>query len=564
MANSSGPAAGSFRAALQHRGFARYLTATTISSVGDFLNSVALLVVIYRATGSAGWLGVVAVLRVLAWAGATAVGGVVSDRRDRRRLLVVLNVVAAIVTFGLVLAAGIDAPFLVLVALSVGLDLVAGLVNPACAAAVPSIVGEEDVAAANAAVTTVEQVSIVAGPALGALLVAAFSPEVAFFVNAVSYVIAAVLFAGVPVGGTVVGEDEPPARFRDGVAAVRASRPAMLLLSIFVAAVFSYGFSIVLFVLVAVERLGLSDAGVGYLRMAEGVGGVAAAAIAGRVAAKNSVGALVGTALAAGLTPVLLALTTSPAVAMVVLGLGGGAYVVFEVIVVSWLQRITPDEMLGRVMGLLMSMGALGTAFGAFLAPVLNGAIGLEWTLVVSGAVPIGLIIALWPMLPSIARDAAERQAELAPIVDVLRSLSIFAAADDLTLEHLAGLVEPSEVAAGCVLMSEGDVADDFYVVRAGILDVRSSGGSGGEATFVNAMGPDDWFGEIGLLQRSPRTATVTTTTAATLWRIPGDEFLAAFAGSASRPDILGGTMAVRLARTHPGRAADIIDDIVT
>lgn len=77
-------------------------------------------------------------------------------------------------------------------------------------------------------------------------------------------------------------------------------------------------------------------------------------------------------------------------------------------------------------------------------------------------------------------------------------------------------------------------------------------------------MGPDDWFGEIGLLQRSPRTATVTTTTAATLWRIPGDEFLAAFAGSASRPDILGGTMAVRLARTHPGRAADIIDDIVT
>jgi len=362
----------------------------------------------------------------------------------------------------------------------------------------------------------------------------------------------------------VVGEDEPPARFRDGVAAVRASRPAMLLLSIFVAAVFSYGFSIVLFVLVAVERLGLSDAGVGYLRMAEGVGGVAAAAIAGRVAAKNSVGALVGTALAAGLTPVLLALTTSPAVAMVVLGLGGGAYVVFEVIVVSWLQRITPDEMLGRVMGLLMSMGALGTAFGAFLAPVLNGAIGLEWTLVVSGAVPIGLIIALWPMLPSIARDAAERQAELAPIVDVLRGLSIFAAADDLTLEHLAGLVEPSEVAAGCVLMSEGDVADDFYVVRAGILDVRSSGGSGGEATFVNAMGPDDWFGEIGLLQRSPRTATVTTTTAATLWRIPGDEFLAAFAGSASRPDILGGTMAVRLARTHPGRAADIIDDIVT
>ena len=109
VVSGSSPAAGSLRSALRHRGFGRFLTATIVSSAGDFLNSVAVVVVIYRATGSAGWLGAAVFLRVVAWAVATAAGGVVGDRFDRRKVLVSLNIAAGIVALVLAVAASFDA-----------------------------------------------------------------------------------------------------------------------------------------------------------------------------------------------------------------------------------------------------------------------------------------------------------------------------------------------------------------------------------------------------------------------------------------------------------------------
>ena len=394
-----------------------------MSSAGDFLNSVAVVVVIYRATGSAGWLGAAVFLRVVAWAVATAAGGVIGDRFDRRKVLVSLNIVAGIVALLLAVAASFDAAVVVVIVLATVLDFATGLVNPTFSAAVPAVVGEDDVAAANAAVSTVEQVSTVAGPALGALLIAVFSPELVFACNALSFAAAAAMFAGVAVGGHEVDAEGPPPRFRDGLAAVRSSRAVSVLLTIFVAAVFSYGFGLVLFVLVAVRRLGLDTEGVGYLRMAEGAGGVAAAVVAGRFAARSHAGVLVWAAVLTGAAPILLALTSSTPVALAFLALGGGACVVLEVIVVTWLQRVTPDELLGRVMGLLMSFGAVGTAAGALLAPVLERSIGLQWTLAFSGAVVIAVVLAVWPALPTVARDAARGRKQLAPYVDGLRSL---------------------------------------------------------------------------------------------------------------------------------------------
>lgn len=556
MTIESSPAAGSLRAALRHRGFGRFLTATVVSSAGDFLNVVGLVVLIYRATGSAAWLGAAAFCRVISWAAATALGGVVADRFDRRKILVTLNTVAGVVAFGLVVAARFEAAIVVVIALAMLLDFTTGLVNPSFAAAVPSVVGEDDAAAANAAVTTVEQVSVVAGPALGAVLVAVFSPELSFLCNAITFLIAAALFKGVPVSDNVVAGDGPPPRFRDGIAAVRSSRATSVLLAVFVSAVFSFGFAMVLFVLIAVRRLGMDESSVGYLRMAEGAGGVLAAVVAGRLAARGSSTVLVGTAVVTGVAPMALALTTTPAIALIVLAIGGGAYVILEVIVVTWLQRITPDDVLGRVMGLLMSLGAIGTGAGALLAPVLERVIGLQWTLAVSGAVLVAVVIVLSPALVVVARESARRGDVLAPLVAALRSLGLFAAAEDLVLERLAAAVTEVELDAGEVVMREGEPADDMYFVRRGTLQVHSVGEAGGSSRLVNTMGENDWFGEIGLLQRAARTATVTTATPVSLWRIPGDVFLAAMETASLRPDIVRTGIASRLARTHPALAA--------
>jgi MFS family permease len=383
-----------------------------------------------------------------------------------------------------------------------------------------------------------------------------FSPELAFFCNALTFMLAAALFSGVPAGDNVTG-DGPPPRFRDGIAAVRASRAASVLLAIFVSAVFSFGFAMVLFVLVAVRRLGMDEASVGYLRMAEGAGGVLAAVVAGRLAARSSSTVLVAVAVLTGIAPAMLALTASPAIALTVLAIGGGAYVVLEVIVVTWLQRTTPDAMLGRVMGLLMSLGAMGTAAGALLAPVMEKVIGLQWTLVASGGALIVVIAVVSRRLPAVARDSARRRSELVPFVDVLRSLDLFSAAEGIVLERLASAVVEIDLGSGVAVMREGDVADDLYIVRSGTLDVHSVGEIAGTPSLVNTMESGDWFGEIGLLHRAPRTATVVTTSPVTLWRIPGEVFLEAFETASLRPEIVRTGISVRLARTHPSRITE-------
>jgi MFS family permease len=239
------------------------------------------------------------------------------------------------------------------------------------------------------------------------------------------------------------------------------------------------------------------------------------------------------------------------------LAVGGGAYVVLEVIVVTWLQRTTPDAMLGRVMGLLMSLGAIGTAAGALLAPVLEKVIGLQWTLVVSGGALIVVIAVVSGRLPQVARDSARRRSELVPFVEVLRSLDLFSAADDIVLERLASSVVEMDVGSGTVVMREGDVADDLYIVRRGTLDVRSAGETARTPSLVNTMSAGDWFGEIGLLHRAPRTATVVTTSPVALWRIPGEVFLEAFETASLRPEIVRTGISVRLARTHPSRITE-------
>ncbi|MGN6472162.1 MAG: cyclic nucleotide-binding domain-containing protein [Mycobacteriales bacterium] len=106
-------------------------------------------------------------------------------------------------------------------------------------------------------------------------------------------------------------------------------------------------------------------------------------------------------------------------------------------------------------------------------------------------------------------------------------------------------------VDAGTVLVRQGEPADDLFVVVDGGFDVTSSGGRAGRPTFVRSLGPGDVFGEIGLLEARPRTATVTATSAATVYRVPGADFLGAVAGGGAALGALRALAGDRLLRTH-------------
>ena len=136
----------------------------------------------------------------------------------------------------------------------------------------------------------------------------------------------------------------------------------------------------------------------------------------------------------------------------------------------------------------------------------------------------------------------------------MLAALPVFAGLPRAGLERLATALTEERAAPGTTIITEGDPADDLFVARAGTFDVFASGTAGGAAGKINEMGPGDVFGEIGIVERMPRTATVVATTDAILWRIPGEVFLDAVATGGGLPGAFGTTMAIRLGRTHPTR----------
>ena len=127
----------------------------------------------------------------------------------------------------------------------------------------------------------------------------------------------------------------------------------------------------------------------------------------------------------------------------------------------------------------------------------------------------------------------------------VLEHLGLLEATSRPVLERLAADVTESEVPAGTTVIAQHDPSDAFYVVLSGALDVFVGD------TKVNDLHAGDWFGEIGLLEDLPRTATVRTVAPCRLYRIGGNAFLDAFAQLPPSPSLLD-SVAARLATGRP------------
>src|ERR671916_217794 len=179
------------------------------SFVGDAVSMVALVVLVVEITGSASAVGGALVARLLPTV-ASPLAGVLADRVDRRVVLVASDLARAVLVLGLVFARDL-ATIYVLVFL---MGLARAFFNPTVRAAFPSVVGGGDLIRANALISGTFSVSETAGPALGGLLVATVGVEAAFMLDAVTYLVSAVMLALTPLarpqrkdGNAGFGED---------------------------------------------------------------------------------------------------------------------------------------------------------------------------------------------------------------------------------------------------------------------------------------------------------------------------------------------------------------------
>jgi hypothetical protein len=249
--------------------------------------------------------------------------------------------------------------------------------------------------------------------------------------------------------------------------------------------------------------------------------------------------------------PTLLFLVVDePVVAFVAQCLRGAATLVVDVLAITALQRSVPPDRLGRVFGAFDGLMIVAVLVGSAVIPLGVKTLGLDAMLWFTGlGVPL-LCLAGLPALRRMDAESAARRAELAPRLGLLSRADLFATVSEGALEQLAAQAERVEVAAGTVLIAQGEEADAFYVAESGEYAVSAIDENGGTID-LPSMAAGAAFGEIGLIERIPRTATVRATTYGTVLRIPGEAFVATLTQETPSPALLDGA-SLRLSRTHP------------
>src|SRR5438105_3974081 len=264
---AEGERKGTFRAALAHRDYRRLALAMVISMGGDWLYNVAYLVFIYQQTHSAAWLGAATLMRLAPYVLFGSIAGTVADRFDKKSVMIACDLLRVVFMALLALDTVAFHSPLAAIVLAFASTAAGAAFNPSAASLIPRLVGEEDLAAANAVRSTIESTAIVVGPAVGSVLLLIGSNTAAFAINAGTFAVSALAVSAIsghapPV--KVPSQQGMLARLLEGARALRQSSTALMLVGFGCSVSFLYGLTTVFFILIARQYLGKGGRDFGY------------------------------------------------------------------------------------------------------------------------------------------------------------------------------------------------------------------------------------------------------------------------------------------------------------
>jgi len=552
----------SYSAVLQIRDLRLLFSGLAISATGSWAYNAALLAFVYDRTHSLSWVGAAGFVRFLPALLLSPYSGVVVERSDRFRLLFFTNIGCLCFQCGLAVVALTNGPVVLALACCALSAASATFEMPAVGATVPTLVPEGQLVAANALQSTIDNLVIILGPAIGAVLLLAGSPALVFFINAGTFGVAATLVTRIKYRSKKVDVTEGGSAgvFRQmgvGVKAILSARSARALVALCALVSFVYGTDTVLFVGVSAHKLGTGANGFGYLLAGLGVGGVLMATAVDKLASRSSLAWVILAGVAGYTMPTaLMTVIHSPVLAVVVQVVRGGSTLIVDVLALTALQRAVPRDQLGRVMGVFWAFIIGAIALGTVITPAISGGFGLDaglWTMAVA---PILLALFALPALQRVDRETAAASALLVPKVALLEQLGIFASASRPLLERLASGMQEREFPDGSEIIVQGDDADYLYVLMEGTVEVTSSGEAGGPAVPIRTMQAPTYFGEIGILEHIPRTANVTASGDCRCALIDGAELLEAIQTANASSSMIARSQAL-LSVTHPSVEPD-------
>ena len=376
--------------AFRSSAFRRYFAGQALSYLGDGLRTLAIPLLVFHLTGSAVSLGVTFALELLPFAVFSLLGGSLADRLDRRRLMLIADALrfAIMTLFTVALWRG----WLTLPLLYTGvvlLSVCAAVFLGAQASSIPYLLGKDRAKSAVAALSATEQGVNLIAPPLGGAIFGLVGALPALAVNAATYLCSQLSIASVATFGPDEPGGFPPLAdigrdIRAGFLFVMRDR-VMRTLTLNATMLNTIGiFGFVAMIPYLKREFGATDQVVGVAFGAFALGSLVGALLAGRTHwpfGRALIIAYIVDALA--WLPTIWAQSIWLAVGSVTVCAACGAYEITSI--VAWRMRVIPEDMIGRVFGVIRMLVLVGMFPGSLLGGILTDRLGPRGVMAISG-----------------------------------------------------------------------------------------------------------------------------------------------------------------------------------
>lgn len=467
--------------------------------------------------------GLIAVAQLVPAAVLAPFMATLADRRSPILLMAGGFLAQGVTLVALAIVVLVDAPALAAYALAVVSAAIVPTTRPAMSVTGPGLARTPDqLTALNVSFGWMENIGIVLASLLVAVSVA-LGPLGTIFAIGSGIMVAAFLGTfTLHVEAMSVSTDEErtsaAASVWLGLRLLRRNSKPRLLVSLLTAEFVVIGALDVLFVVIAIDVLEKDDSWVGYLNTAYGVGGVCAGALTAFLVGRRLGRPILLAALVMTAGVGLVSIESGLVLTVGLLAMAGAGRAVLDVATRTLLQRVVPPDMIGRVFGVVEGLSMGGLALGSIVPPVLSAIGGTSLALL--GTAAVVPLVALFGGRAVLDLDSGAA----VPVVEIalLRNVPHFGSLPLPAVERLANSMKRREVAAGSLIVRQGDPGDEFFAISEGAVDIDVGG------VQVGSLGRGQGFGEIALLRDGVRTATIRATVPTILYVLDRDDFIAA------------------------------------
>lgn len=377
---------------LQNRRYFPLWLGQLVSSFGDTLNYIALVVYVYQLTGSGFDLSKLAIFQIIPILIISPIAGVIIDRFHRKRVLIAADIVRGLLILGLVIAPDINAIY----AIAVLIAIATTFFRPTVQAVIPALIQEEELLAANSVAWSTEQLVQIIGSAVAGGLILFIGPKAAFLFNAATFFFSALMISTMQVPHVAIPASEKQgwrlylAEMRAGLTYALTDTFVSRLVLIQMLASFAVGGTSALLVVLAERHLGLAPTGFSTLLLVIGIGALLGPFLLGLFTHNyKDMKLLFVPYVIRGIGDILIALIASYPLALVLLFVYGLNTSTGMVVYNSIMQSAVPDQVRGRVFTLMDMSWSVMEILSISFAGLLADALGIRPVYYLGGALLI-------------------------------------------------------------------------------------------------------------------------------------------------------------------------------